>query len=156
MTLSSGRAVELLRAVGERLVAVLKQQLLEASQPVSFERKKIQDEIERFYWAHREEVLAAGRKSVDLAFGRLGSRSSRGVLVKDATAAQQWLAANGLKQYLRVRTELDRESLRSAMLGGNPGQRPPGDGSRVSRSYVPTVNEVAGQVPASRMICFSP
>ncbi len=100
-------------------VAVLKQQWLEAGQPVERERERLLHEIERFYWAHRGELQAQGRKSVELAFGRLGSRRSRSVAVEDAAAAQQWLAANGLERYLRTRTELDREAIRSALLSGN-------------------------------------
>jgi len=113
------RQVRGLRDQFEQKVAVLKQQWLEASQPVVREKERVEGQIECFYWAHRDEVLAGGRKSVDLAFGRLGSRSSRGVVVEDAAAAQQWLGGNGFGRYLRVRTEIDREGLRSALVGGN-------------------------------------
>lgn len=113
------RQIRALRDQFEQKVAVLKQQWLEASQPVTLERDRLETEIERFYWAHREEVLGGGRKSVELPFGRLGSRHSRRVVVDDAPAAQQWLSVNGLVRYLRVRTDLDREALRSALLGGN-------------------------------------
>ena len=113
------RQVRGLRDQFEQKVAVLKQQWLEASQPVAREKERVEGQIECFYWAHRDEVLTLGRKSMDLAFGRLGSRSSRGVVVDDAAAAQQWLAGNGFGRYLRVRTEIDREGLRSALVGGN-------------------------------------
>ena len=125
------RQARALRDQFEQKVAVLKQQLLEASQPVMREKERMEGQIECFYWAHRMEVLTAGRKSVELAFGRLGSRSSRSVVVEDAAAAHEWLAGNGFGRYLRVRTEIDREALRSALLhpgqpggqvGGKPGQ----------------------------------
>ena len=113
------RQVRALRDQFEQQVAVLKQQWLESSQSLIGERTKLQGEIERYYWAHRDEVLVAGRKSMELAFGRLGSRSSHSVVVEDAAAAQQWLACNGFERYLRFRTDLDREALRSVLLGGN-------------------------------------
>ncbi|MBI4465147.1 MAG: host-nuclease inhibitor Gam family protein [Acidobacteria bacterium] len=110
------RQIRALRDQFEQKVAVLKQQWIEASQPVESERERMQDQIERFYWAHRDEVLAAGRKSVELPFGRLGTRRSRSLLVEDSATVQRWLAANGLDRYLRTRTEIDREALRSALL----------------------------------------
>ena len=103
------RQVRALQDQLQQKVAVLKQQWLEASLPLEGERKRLRDQMERFYWAHRDEVLAAGRKSAELAFGSLGSRCSRGVVIEDAGAALNWLAANGLRQYLRTRTEIDRE-----------------------------------------------
>lgn len=113
------RQIRALRDQFQQKVAVLQQQWLEASQPVERERESLQHQIERFYWAHRAEVLVAGRKSVELAFGRLGSRRSRSVVVEDAAAAEQWLAAHGFQRYLRSRTEIDREALRSTLLAGN-------------------------------------
>src|SRR6266404_2155118 len=62
------RQIRGLRDQFEQKVAVLKQQWLEASQPVVREKERLRDQIECFYWAHRDEVLAAGRKSVDMAF----------------------------------------------------------------------------------------
>ena len=118
------RQMRALRDHFEEKVAVLKQQLLEGSQPMAGEKKKFVQQIERFYWAHRGEVLSQGRKSVELAFGRLGSRSTRSVVVENAAAAQQWLAGNGLTKYLRTRTELDRESLRSALLAADAAGEP--------------------------------
>jgi len=113
------RQIRALRDQFEQKVAVLKQQWIEASQPVESERKRLQDQIERFYWAHRREVLAEGRKSVELPFGRLGSRLSRSVVVEDAAAAQQWLEAQGLDRFLRARTEIDREADRATFLSTN-------------------------------------
>ena len=110
------RQIRALRDQFEQKVAVLKQQWIEASQPVESERERMQGQIERFYWAHRDEVLAGGRKTVELPFGRLGTRHSRSLTVEDPVAAQRWLAANGLDQYLRMRTEMDREAIRSALL----------------------------------------
>jgi phage host-nuclease inhibitor protein Gam len=111
------RQIRSLRDQFEQKVAVLKQQWLEASHPVLRDKEKIECQIERFYWAHCDEVLACGRKSVDLVFGRLGSRHSRSVVVRDAAAAIDWLRDNGFKRYLRTRTELDREALRSSLVG---------------------------------------
>jgi phage host-nuclease inhibitor protein Gam len=126
------RQLESLRTEFDQKVAVLKQQFVEASQPITREKRKIAEQIECFYWAHRDEVLQQGKKSVELAFGRVGSRRSRSVSVEDAAAAQQWLARHGLSDYLRVRTELDREALRAALLGSN---------------------EIAAQTPSDLLAC---
>ncbi|MBI2815874.1 MAG: host-nuclease inhibitor Gam family protein [Acidobacteria bacterium] len=117
------RQLRSLRDQFEQHVAVLKQQWVEASQPVTHTKKELEEQIECFYWAHREEVLGQGRKSMDLAFGRLGTRRSRTLAVDNAAAAQEWLARHGLDRYLRVRTELDREALRSALLGSDDGSK---------------------------------
>jgi len=116
---SLGEAERQIRSLTDEFrqkVAVLKQEWLEASHPLVCEMEKLKSQLERFYWAHREEMLACGRKSVNLAFGRLGSRHMRRVVVLDATAATQWLRENGFKRYLRTRTVLDREALRSALI----------------------------------------
>jgi hypothetical protein len=68
------RQLRVLRDDFEQKVAVLKQQWLESSRPIEKERGRVQAQIERFYWTRREELLARGHKSVELAFGRLGSR----------------------------------------------------------------------------------
>jgi len=113
------RQIRTLRDQFEEKVAVLKQQWLEASQPMESEWDRLRSQLERFYWAHLEEVLAQGRKSVDLAFGRLGSRLSRSVVVEDMAVAQQWLEANGLERFLRTSTDVDREAIRSTLLAPN-------------------------------------
>jgi phage host-nuclease inhibitor protein Gam len=118
------RQLRWLRDQFEQKVAVLKQQWLEASQGVAGEKQRLERQVECFYWAHRDEVLASGRKSVELAFGQLGSRHSRSLVVEDAAAAQKWLAAHGLERYLRVRTEIDREAIRSALLAGPSSHDP--------------------------------
>lgn len=110
------RQLRALRDQFEEKVAVLKQQWLEASRPLETERDRVHDQIERFYWARRDELVAEGRKSVDLAFGRVGSRLSRSVVVEDVALAQQWLEAHGLDRFLRTRTEVDREAIRSTLL----------------------------------------
>ena len=110
------RQLRALRDQFEEKVAVLKQQWLEASRPVEKERDRVQEQIEQFYWARRDELVAEGRKSVDLAFGRVGARLSRSVVIEDATLAQQWLEAHGLDRFLRTRTEVDREAIRSTLL----------------------------------------
>lgn len=120
------RQIRALRDQFDQKVAVLKHQWLEASQPVVVEKEKLEEQMECFYWAHRDEVLAQGRKSVELAFGRLGSRRSRSLSVENAAAALQWLSHHGFDRYLRVRNEIDREALRSALLSGN------GDGKEAS------------------------
>ena len=124
------RQIRALRDQFEQKVAVLKQQWLEAMQPLEREQERLQEQIERFYWAHRPEILAKGRKSVELAFGRLGSRLSRSVVVEDVAAAQQWLEAHGLGRFLRTRTDVDREAIRSALLASN------GSGQSLSRSLL--------------------
>ena len=110
------RQLRVLRDEFEQKVAVLKQQWLESSRSLSQECTRLQDQIERFYWAHREEVLAQGRKSVELSFGRLGTRHSRSVVIEDATVARLWLEAHGLERFLRTRTEVNREAIRSTLL----------------------------------------
>ncbi len=52
------RQIRALRDQFEQKVAVLKQEWLEASQPVTLEQERLEDQIERFYWARRDEVLA--------------------------------------------------------------------------------------------------
>ena len=113
------RQIRTLRDQLEQKVAVLKQQWLEASGPMERERECLQQQLERFYWARRGDLIAQGRKSVELAFGRLGSRHSRNVLVEDAAAAQQWLEAHGLGRFVRTRTDVDREAIRSLLLSAN-------------------------------------
>lgn len=110
------RQLRVLRDDFEQKVAVLKQQWLELSRPIEKERERVQGQVERFYWARREELEAQGRKSVELAFGRMGARLSRSVVVDDAAVAQQWLEAHGLARFLRTRTEVDREAIRSTLL----------------------------------------
>ncbi len=110
------RQLRVLRDDFEQRIAVLKQQWLESSRSLTQERNRLQDQIERFYWAHREELLAQGRKSVELSFGRLGARLSRSVVIEDATLARLWLEAHGLERFLRTRTEVDREAIRSTLL----------------------------------------
>ncbi|MBI4442541.1 MAG: host-nuclease inhibitor Gam family protein [Acidobacteria bacterium] len=111
--------VGMLRSRLNRKIAELTQQAVEASRAMEAEQGQLREQIERFYWTHRDEVLAGGRKSVELPFGRLGTRHSRSVVVADAATAQRWLAANGLERYLRTRTELDREAIRAALLDEN-------------------------------------
>ena len=113
---SSDRWQCLLQSRLHRKVAELKQEALEASQELGQEQERLRQQMKRFYWAHRNELLAAGCKSLELAFGRLGSRRSRSVVVEDAEAAQQWLAAHGLRRFLRIRTEMNREAIRSVLL----------------------------------------
>lgn len=113
------RQMQTLGAQFQQKVAVLKQQWLEVGEPLERERERLQGQIERFYWAHRQAVLASGRKSVELVFGCLGSRRSCRMVVRDPAAAQQWLAAHGLEHFLRTRTEIDREAIRSTLLAGN-------------------------------------
>ncbi len=113
------RQLRVLRDEFEQKVAVLKQQWLEASRPIEKQRDRVQGQVERFYWARREELVAQGRKSVELAFGRLGSRLSRSVVVEDPALAQQWLEAHGLERFLRTRTEVDREAIRSTLLSSS-------------------------------------
>ena len=113
------RQLRVLRDDLEQKVAVLKQQWIESSRPIEKERSRVEGQIERFYWTRREELRAQGRKSVDLAFGRLGARLSRGVVVEDAALAQQWLEAHGLERFLRTHTEVDREAIRSTLLAAS-------------------------------------
>lgn len=119
---SLGEAERKIRALTDQFrqkVAVLKEQWLEASDPVERDREKFASQIERFYWAHRDEMQACGHKSVDLVFGRLGSRRFCSVVVLDAAAATEWLRKNGFNRYLRTHIEIDREALRSDLVRDN-------------------------------------
>ena len=113
------RQMEALTARMNRRVAELKQRMLEAGKDLDREQESLRNQIERFYWAHRKEVLAEGRKSVELPFGRLGARCSRSVVVEDAASALEWLLSSGFHRYLRTRTEIDREAIRSVLLARN-------------------------------------
>ncbi|MBI3894946.1 MAG: hypothetical protein HY313_03355 [Acidobacteria bacterium] len=44
---------------------------------------------------------------------------NRIAVVEDTEAAQQWLFAHGLRRFLRVRVETDREAIRSVLLASN-------------------------------------
>ena len=113
------RQMEKLAARLNHRVAELKQRKLEAGRELESEQGRLLLEIERFYWAHRREMLAGGRKSVKLPFGRLGARCSRSVVVEDAAAALEWLLNSGFHRYLRKRTEIDREAIRAVLLARN-------------------------------------
>lgn len=145
------RQIRSLQDQFEQKVAVLKQQWLEASHPVVRDKEKIECQIERFFWAHRDEVLACGRKSVDLVFGRLGSRHSRSVVVRDAAAAIDWLRDNGFKRYLRTRTELDREALRSVLVGASAAAADVGDLVRCPGIRLREADEFWYEVDDSRL-----
>ena len=113
------RQMEARRARLNHRVAELKQRTLEAGRELEREQERLLRQIERFYWAHRMEVLAGGRKSVELPFGRLGARCSRSVVLEDAAAALEWLLSSGFHRYLRKRTEIDREAIRAVLLARN-------------------------------------
>src|SRR5512146_2508232 len=90
---SLGEAARQFRSLQDHFgqkMAVLKQQWLAACHPLLRDKEKIECQIERFYWAHRDEVLDRGRKSVELVFGRLGTRHTSSVVVHDAAAAMEW------------------------------------------------------------------
>ncbi|MBI4459668.1 MAG: host-nuclease inhibitor Gam family protein [Acidobacteria bacterium] len=109
----------------QRRVTVMKQQCLENNRPLERDREMLQAQIERYYWAHRDELLASGRKTLELTFGRLGSRLSRSVVVDDEEAVLQWLSAHGLRRFLRTHTQMDREAIRSVLL--TPSDEQPED-----------------------------
>ncbi len=113
------RQMEALTVRMNRRVAELKQRTLDAGKDMEREQESLRHQIERFYWAHRKEVLAEGRKSVELPFGRLGARRSRSVVVEDAASVLEWLLSGGFHRYLRTRTEIDREAIRSVLLARN-------------------------------------
>ncbi len=113
------RKMEALTVRMNHRVAELKQRTLDAGKDLEREQESLRNQIERFYWAHRKEVLAGGSKSVELPFGRLGARCSRSVVVEDAASALEWLLSSGFHRYLRTRTEIDREAIRSALLARN-------------------------------------
>ena len=78
-----------------------------------------------------DRVDGHGRRSRRLLFGRVGYRGSQAVVIRDEAAALEALAAwRAGRQFLRVRTELDRESLRQFLLEA-AGRN--GNGARVRR-----------------------
>ena len=106
---------------GERRALELRQQELEAA-------------VERFCRKHGpalDRVDGHGRRSRRLLFGRVGYRGSQAVEIRDEAAALRALVAwRAGRQFLRVRTELDRESLRQFLLEAAERN---GQGARVRR-----------------------
>ena len=61
-------------------------------------------------------VLAPGRRSRRLLFGRVGFRHVHQLRVRDPERAVAALARNGLSRFLRVETALDRDTLHRGLL----------------------------------------
>jgi phage host-nuclease inhibitor protein Gam len=76
--------------------------------------------LERFCRAHEEELARTNghtRRSRQLLFGRLGFRTSHAVVVAAEARALRALARwRAGQEFLRVRTEVDREALRDFLL----------------------------------------
>ncbi len=97
-------------------------------------QRELEESLERFCRKQGpalDRVDGHGRRSRRLLFGRVGYRGSQAVVIRDEAAALEALAGwRAGRQFLRVRTELDRESLRQFLLEA-AGRN--GNGARVRR-----------------------
>ena len=129
-----GRLAEQLEGVQQRQADSLKRMEAEnADERRGLERRQreLVESLERFCRQQRpalDRVDGHGRRSRRLLFGRVGYRGSQAVVIRDEAAALEALAAwRAGRQFLRVKTELDRESLRQFLLeaagrNGNGGR----------------------------------
>ena len=118
-----GRTEQELDSIEQRRQLVVARAELEArraSRPLERKRARLLSALARFCRRHQAELVRANghsRRSRALLFGRLGFRTSQAVLVGEEAAALRALAHwPAGEQFLRVRTELDRESLRNFLL----------------------------------------
>lgn len=106
----------------------------EERRELELRQRELEESLERFCRRQGpalDRVDGHGRRSRRLMFGRVGYRGSQAVVIRDEAAALEALAAwRAGRQFLRVRTELDRESLRQFLLEA-AGRN--GNGARVRR-----------------------
>ncbi len=102
-----------------------------ATRGLEARRLRLATALERFCRAHRPVLSSANGhrlRSRRLLFGRVGFRLSQALVVREEAAAlralERWRAG---QQFLRVRTELDREALRDFLRAN--GDRRDGGGS---------------------------
>lgn len=129
-----GRVNKLLAGLAERQQRALKKAeaaAARAAQGLESRRAKLAAALEKFCRRHQPELARVNghsRRSRRLLFGRVGYRASQAVVVRSEAAALRTLAHwRAGQQFLRVRTELDREALRQFLLHGQglsglPGQ----------------------------------
>ncbi|HXE75358.1 MAG TPA: host-nuclease inhibitor Gam family protein [Candidatus Xenobia bacterium] len=122
-----------LERAGAEARARLESEISARRAPLESQRVRLERAIEKFCRRHDELARIDGhaRKSRTLRFGRVGYRTARAVSIQDEARALRALANwRPGQQFLRVRTELDRDSLRQFFLqavGKN------GPGARVRR-----------------------
>ena len=91
-----------------------------AAEGLEARRAKLAAALERFCRRQQPELARVNghsRRSRWLLFGRVGFRASQAVVVRSEAAALRALAHwRAGQQFLRVRTELDREGLREFLL----------------------------------------
>lgn len=118
-----GRLGLRMAAIKERGAAAIAR--AEASAVAALERlaarqRRLERALERFcrrQGPELERVNGHGRRSRRLQFGRVGYRASRRVVVRsEATALRALAHWRTGQQFLRLRTELDREGLRQFLL----------------------------------------
>jgi phage host-nuclease inhibitor protein Gam len=94
-----------------------------ASQPLEQEHAVLLTSLENFCRRHQPELgrlNGHSRRSRRLLFGRLGFRASQAIVVGEEAKALRALARwKPGERFLRVRTELDRESLRDFLLSSS-------------------------------------
>lgn len=126
-----GRLEERLAAIEQRRANALARAEVEAaraSRTLAARRMKLAAALERFCQRHKPELARVNghsRRSRRLLFGQVGFRQSQGIVVRNEAAALRALAHwRAGQQFLRVRTEVDREGLRRFLLAGE--RRPRG------------------------------
>ncbi len=102
-------------------VAQAEQRATEERQRLEAERARLAGALEGFCRRRGPELRRLNghtRRSRRLLFGRVGYRASQAVVVRSETSALRALAGWGAgQQFLRTRTELDREALRRFLTG---------------------------------------
>ncbi len=119
-----GRLERTLEGIERRRTAEMaqaEQRAAEESQRLEAERERLAGALEGFCrrrGAELRRLNGHGRRSRRLLFGRVGYRASQAVVVRSETSALRALAGWGAgQQFLRTRTELDRETLRRFLAG---------------------------------------
>ncbi len=103
----------------EQAVARIESESERQRQALVMRQRQLEAALERFCRGQGEldRVDGHGRRSRRLLFGRVGYRAAQAVTIRDEAAALRALARwRAGRQFLRVRTEVDRESLRQFLL----------------------------------------
>ena len=128
-----GQVEQQLAAVEERrqeAAARVEAEAAQAARSLQRGRARLRSALERFCRRHYPAVSRVhghGLRSRRLLFGRMGFRTSQAVVVQEEAAALRALANwRAGQQFLRLRTELDREALREFLLASGEA----GNGTR--------------------------
>lgn len=118
-----GRVQTRLAVVEQRRAAVVARAeaaAAKAGRSLEARRRELERALEKFCRRHRAELARVNghsRRSRRLLFGRVGYRASQAVVVRsEATALRALAHWRAGQQFLRLRTELDREALRRFLL----------------------------------------